>query len=88
MALQDQTFLDDQIPALDGRTPRQAAQDPALRPKLLHLLKQRVQACDEHNLESGGSYDVNWLLRELGTTEILFNPPPARPRPGRGASPR
>jgi hypothetical protein len=81
MAAHDRAFLDDHIPALDGRTPREAARDPALRPKLIRLLKQRVRMTDERNLRTGRTDDVNWMLRELGATEILFDPPPWRPRP-------
>jgi hypothetical protein len=43
-------------------------------------MKQRVTRCDLDNLEKGESKDVNWMLRELGLTEILFDPPPKRPR--------
>jgi hypothetical protein len=75
----DRAFLDDQIPALDNRTPREAARDPALRPRLIRLLKQRVQMHDERNLKTGRADDINWLLRELGADEICFDPPPWRP---------
>jgi len=77
----DRVFLDDNIPALDHKTPREAARDPALRPRLIHLLKQRVQAHDERNLRTGRTDDINWLLRELGADEIIFYPPPWRPPP-------
>jgi hypothetical protein len=83
LAAHDRTFPDEKIPALDGRTPRQAAGDPAVRPKLIRILKQRVRQCDEDNLATGRRDDVNWLLRELGLTEILFDPPPPRPPPPR-----
>ena len=85
----DRAFLDDPIPALNGHTPREAARDPALRPELIRLLKQRVRACDERNLQTGGTDDINWLLRELGAEEILFDPPPWRPPlepPGKASS--
>jgi hypothetical protein len=77
----DRAFLDDHVPALDHRTPREAARDPALRPKLIRLLKQRVRMHDEHNLRHGRTDDINWLLRELGANEILFDPPPWRTPP-------
>ncbi|MSU63004.1 MAG: hypothetical protein EXS31_11530 [Pedosphaera sp.] len=79
MRAADRAFLEDQIPALDNKTPREAAHDPLLRPRLLRLLKQRVRRQDERNLESGRNEDINWLLRELGVTEIVFDPPPLRP---------
>jgi hypothetical protein len=77
----DRQFLDEHIPALDNRTPREAAADPALRPRLIRLLKERVRGHDERNLRTGRNDDINWLLRELGADEILFNPPPWRPPP-------
>lgn len=78
---QDELFLDDALPALNARTPRQAASDPALRPMLVRLMKQRLRALDRRNLQSGETYDANWLVRELGLTEILIEPPPPRPVP-------
>jgi hypothetical protein len=73
-----QAFLENPVPALDGHTPREAAQDPALRPKLIRLLKQWVRQHDDRNLRTGRNDDINWLLRELGLTEILFDAPPPR----------
>jgi hypothetical protein len=74
-------FLDQAVPALDGHTPREAARDPALRPRLVRLLKQFVRSHDERNLETGRNDDINWMLRELDAREILFDAPPPRPRP-------
>jgi hypothetical protein len=71
--------LDEQIPALSNRTPREAARDPALRPKLVQLMKQRVRCHDERNLKTGRTDDINWLLRELNLEEIIFDPPSWRP---------
>lgn len=78
--LLDRQFLDEPVPALDGRTPREAARNPALRPRLIRLLKRRVRDQDEDNLRTGRAEDINWLLRELDLKEILFDPPPPRPR--------
>src|ERR1035437_6280161 len=79
MRAADRAFLDDDIPALDNKTPREAARDPALRPRLIRLLKQRVRTHDERNLQTGRTDAINWLLRELGADEIIFYPPPSRP---------
>jgi hypothetical protein len=79
MRAADRQFLDDQVPALDNHTPREAARDPALRPKLIRLLKERVNGQDQRNLQNGRQDDINWLLRELGADEIIFEPPPWRP---------
>ena len=81
MRAADRAFLDDDIPALDNKTPREAARNPALRPRLIRLLKERVRAHDERNLQTGRTEDINWLLRELGAVEIIFDPPPWRPPP-------
>lgn len=77
-ATHDRGFLEDAIPALNGLTPRKAARDPALRPKLVHLLKSRIRSLDERNLKSGRQEDLNWMLRELGIEELIFDPPPRR----------
>jgi len=71
-------FLDEPNPSLGDRTPRQAAADPLWRPRLLSLIKQLVYHHDTRNLHDGRADDINWLLRDLGLTEILFEPPPIR----------
>ena len=78
-----QGILDEPIPALDNKTPRAAAADPALRPQLLQWMKFWVSQTDRRNLETGRNDDTNGMIRELGLTEILFEPPPPRPRPAR-----
>jgi len=77
----DREFLGHGVPALDGHTPREAARDPQLRPKLIRLMKSRIRQCDERNLDTGQHHDANWMLRELGLDEILYDPPPAGRRP-------
>ena len=71
-------YVDRAVPALDGKTPRQAASDPSLRKKLVRLLKPMVRRLDEANLRTGRTDDINWLLRELKLGEIDFPPPPRR----------
>jgi hypothetical protein len=90
MRAAERAFLDEAIPALDNRTPREAARDSALRPKLVQLMKQRVRSHDERNLQTGRratteTDDINWLLRELELTEIIFDAPPWRPPPAPSA---
>ena len=77
----DREFLDQGLPALKDKTPREAASDPALRPQLIELIKSRIYSCDLHNLETGGVEDIDWMVRELGLNEILFDPPPRRSMP-------
>ena len=74
-------LLDSPIPALDGLTPRIAARNPALRARLLHLMKGHVRQLDEANLRTGRSDDINEFLRELGLFELDVPPPPLRARP-------
>jgi hypothetical protein len=78
---QDIKFLDENVAALDGHTPRQAAVDTLLRPKLVGLIKERIRGTDKRNLETGRNDDINWMVRELKLDEILFEPPPKRPCP-------
>lgn len=80
-AAYDRAYLDLDVPLLEGKTPRQAASDPVLRPKLVRLMKTIVSQRDEENLKTGRTDDLNWMLRELGLTEIIFDPPPPRPPP-------
>jgi hypothetical protein len=74
-------YADRPVPALDGKTPRQAAGDPSMRKKVLNLFKRMVRQIDEANLRNGRTDDINKLLRELGLTEIDFPPPPRRAPP-------
>ena len=73
-------ILDEPIPALNNKTPRAAASNPVLRPQLLRWMKFWISQTDRRNLETGRNDDTNWMVRELGLTEILFEPPPPRPR--------
>jgi hypothetical protein len=74
----ERAWIDQPLEALGGLSPRTAAGQPGLRARLVRMMKSRVRSCDEHNLRTGGRRDVNWMLRELGLQEILFDPPPPR----------
>lgn len=87
LAAQEQAWLDHPIEMLGGASPRAAASQPAWRPTLLRMMKSRVRQCDEENLKNGTHRDLNWMLRELGLEEILFDPPPKRTRPARTPPP-
>lgn len=78
---QYERLIEDPLPSLNGLTPRQAANDPAVRPRLIRLVKFHLHKVDEDNLRSGRSDDLNWMVRELKLTEIDFEPPPWRPVP-------
>ena len=59
-------WLDDEIPALGGSTPRAAAADDRLRPQLVDLLKQMENQEQRRPSGIGGVYDFGWVRRELG----------------------
>jgi len=66
------------IPMLDGKTPLEAAKDPALRDKLLNWAKMMINSVDKRNLQKGRSVEIDWLTEELGLSEIAFPAPPSR----------
>jgi hypothetical protein len=74
-------LLDESLPALTGKTPRQAAGDLLLRPVLVRIMKNHVRQLDEDNLRSGRTDNIHDILRELGLHEIDFPPPPPRMPP-------
>ncbi|MBI4621955.1 MAG: hypothetical protein HY736_01895 [Verrucomicrobia bacterium] len=79
MSRHRRAWLDERLPALDGRTAREAAKMPALRARLLELVKGLVRQVDQLNFETGRADDVNAIIRELELAEIDFPPPPRRP---------
>jgi hypothetical protein len=72
------SWPEEAVPALDGRTPREAASDPAMRQRLIELVKKQVRRIDEENLRTGRNDDASELIRSLGLAEIDFPPPPPR----------
>jgi hypothetical protein len=77
-------WIDGPLPMLNGRTPREAADDPGLRARLIEIVKGQVRQVDQRNLASGRADDINTFIRELGLAEIDLPPPPSRPRPAAG----
>jgi len=77
----DRHFLDESVPMLEGKTPREAARSRRLRPLLVQLMKARVRHSDEQNLRQGTQREINPLLKELGLEELCFPPPPVRTPP-------
>ncbi len=57
---------DMKLPALDGKTPRQAAKNAAGKRKVAELLKQLENSEDRKRKEGKYAYDVSKLRRELG----------------------
>jgi hypothetical protein len=70
------TWLDEPIPALDGRTPRDAAREDALRPKLVDLVRG-LEGTYQAALRSGEpAYDPSWMWSELGLDDRAGPPHP------------
>ena len=74
-------LLDQQIPAINNATPRQASEDFILRPKLVNWVKELIRNTDRSNLFTGESVDLDWMFDELGLNEVRVPAPPSRPRP-------
>jgi hypothetical protein len=75
-----ENFADTAIPALDNRTPRDAASDPILRPRLIDQMKRQVNMVDGERRSKGVDFDINPLLEELGLQEIIHRPAPCGKR--------
>jgi hypothetical protein len=63
-------WLDDKLPALGGKTPREAARDFDGREQLVALLKDLENLEARRARETGLSYDAGWLWRELGIEHL------------------
>jgi hypothetical protein len=74
-------WMDQPLPAFNGRSPREAVRDPELRTQVIELVKGHVRQVDRDNLKTGRTDDINELIRELGLAEIDFPPPPRRKAP-------
>ncbi len=71
-------WLDESIPALDGRTPREAARDSAVRPRLAELICG-LEGMYQRALKDGHpAYDPSWMWSDLGFEEHAAptHPPP------------
>ncbi len=60
------TWPDVPLPALDGRTPRHAAELKTLRPKLIDLLKSMENSEARTAAPDEPAYDFGWIWTELG----------------------
>ncbi len=67
---QYQKLLDEPSKALNGSSPRAAALDPALRPKLVDWLKSHLHQIDLVNLRHGLDLNLDAVLDELGVPEL------------------
>jgi len=64
-------FPDEEVPALNGLTPRQAAADPESRPLLLELMKEHLNGIESMNRKKGFDINIDFALRELGLEELI-----------------
>ena len=64
-------FLDEEIPALDGMTPREASAKPEARRMLIDLMKEHINGIDRVNREEGTDISLDSLLEELGLDELI-----------------
>jgi hypothetical protein len=71
-------WIDDSIPALGGRTPRDAVGDPRLRPKVAELVRGLEGAYQMALGQGHPAYDPSWMWDELGfaTHTDRSRPPP------------
>lgn len=60
------SWLDEPIPALDGRTPRKAARLKTGRPKVVALLKQLENSMERQRREGRPAVELGWMWDELG----------------------
>ena len=59
-------WLDEPLPALDGRTPREAAALKSARPKLISLLKAMENMAERQRREGRPAYDFSRMWEALG----------------------
>jgi hypothetical protein len=59
-------WLDQPIPALGNRTPREAARLERVRPKLVDLLQEFENTAARQRLAGEPAYDFGWMWAELG----------------------
>lgn len=69
-------FADEPQFLLGGKTPRQAAEDPALRPALIALAKRHITRSDDTRYRKGLDVDLTPVLAGLGLKEIVLPTPP------------
>lgn len=64
-------FIDEPIPMLSGKTPREASLDPAMRPRLVELMKLHINGMARDSREKGFTFDWVPTLSELGLNELM-----------------
>jgi hypothetical protein len=59
-------WLDEHIPALGGKTPREAALAPELRLRVVALIKNMLIGEERARRKAFATYDSSWMWKELG----------------------
>lgn len=59
-------WLDEPVPALENRTPREAAHLATLRPRLIALLKGFESGAERLRRDGRPAHDFSWMWQELG----------------------
>lgn len=72
-------WLDDSIPMLDGKTPRQAAGSEELRPRVVEMLKDLEEMYERSLADGEPGFDPSWMWGELGLEDE--HAAPRRPPP-------
>lgn len=66
-----ENFMDEQIPALNNMTPRQAAKDPRMRTMLIDLMKIHLKGIEKQNKEKDLGINIDKVLEELHLKELI-----------------
>ncbi len=66
---------------LNHKLPKEAANDPSLRPLVVVWAKSIMNRADKEALNAGTVPDINWVARELNLPELDVPPPPLRDIP-------
>jgi len=71
-------WVDEPVPALDGRTPREAAKNRELRPRVEDLIRGLEGIYERALKDAEPAYDPSWMWAELGlaTEGDASRPPP------------
>jgi hypothetical protein len=72
-----QKWLDEEIPMLEGATPRAAAKSQHLRPKLIEAIKDLENMYYRALRDGTPAFDPYWMWQELGLSEDPRAPKPA-----------
>ncbi len=69
-------WVDEPVPVLGGATPRQAAQKPTLRARVVDLVRGLEGLYQQSLQRNEPAYDPSWIWEELGLSPDLEDAPP------------